>query len=228
MTFEYKIMNVSFKFKNMKKIILSIIAATFMVNLSSAQEEPVDLRKNLTFGLKAGVNLSNVYDATGEEFDNEAKFGLAAGAFVAIPLGTYIGIQPEVLFSQKGFKATGSVLGSDYEFKRNTNYLDVPIFLALKPSPIVTLLAGPQFSFLLDGKYDFENEIISGELGDEFENDDVRNNTLCLTGGIDLTLDNLVISGRAGWDLKENNEKGESTTPRYKNVWLQATIGFRF
>jgi len=228
MTFEGEIKHVSLKFKNMKKIILAIAAATFMVNMSSAQEEPLDLRENLTFGIKAGINLSNVYDSQGEDFENDAKIGFAGGAFVAIPLGTYIGIQPEVLYSQKGFKATGSVLGSDYEFKRTTNYLDVPLFLAVKPSSTVTLLAGPQFSWLLDGKYDFENDIISGGIGQEFDNDDVRNNTLCLTGGIDFTLDNLVISGRAGWDLKENNKDGTSTTPRYKNVWLQATLGFRF
>ena len=212
----------------MKKIILAIIVAAFMVNLSSAQEEPLDLRDKLTFGVKAGVNLSNVYDSQGEEFDNDAKLGLAAGAFVAIPLGTYLGVQPEVLFSQKGFKATGSGLLGDYEFKRTTNWVDVPLYLAVKPSSTITLLVGPQFSFLLDGKYDFENEIVDGDLEQEFENDDVRDNIMGITGGIDFTLDNLVIGGRAGWDLKENNKDGESTTPRYKNVWLQATIGFRF
>ena len=212
----------------MKKIILAIIVVALMVNLSSAQEEPLDLRGKVTFGLKAGVNLSNVYDSQGEEFDSEAKIGFAGGAFLAIPLGKYLGIQPEVLYSQKGFKATGSVLGSDYEFKRNTNYLDVPLLIAVKPSSTITLLAGPQFSWLLDGKYDFENKILSGELGQEFDNEDVRENTLCLTGGIDFTLDNIVISGRAGWDLKENNKDGTSDTPRYKNAWIQATFGFRF
>lgn len=228
MTFGCKIIEVSFKFKNMKKIILAIVVATFLANVSSAQEEPLDLRENVTFGLKAGVNLSNVYDSQGEEFESDGKIGLAAGAFVAIPLGTYLGLQPEVLYSQKGFKATGSVLGSDYEFKRNTNWLDVPVFLAVKPSSTITLLAGPQFSWLLDGKYDFENDIISGELGQDFEDEDVRDNTLGLVGGIDFTLDNLVIGGRVGWDLKENNEDGSSDTPRYKNAWIQATLGFRF
>lgn len=212
----------------MKKIILAMIAITFMINMSVAQEDVLDLRENFTFGVKGGLNISNIYDSNEEDFDAESKLGLAAGIFLGIPLGQVLGIQPEVLYSQRGFKATGDNLLGDYELTRTTNYLDVPIFLAIKPSPMLTLLAGPQFSFLLDGKYDFENNILSGGLEEDFENEDARKNTTCITGGIDINLENLVLGGRVGWDLKENNEDGSSDTPRYKNVWFQATLGFRF
>ncbi|HAH25307.1 MAG TPA: PorT family protein [Prolixibacteraceae bacterium] len=220
MTFECKIIHVSFKFKNMKKIILAIVAATFMLQMSSAQEEPMDLRDKVTFGVKAGVNLANVYDRKGQDFNNDAKFGLATGAFLSIPFSTYVGVQPEVLYSQKGFKSTG-LLG---DFTRTTNWLDVPMYLAVKPSPTITLLAGPQYSYLLKGKYDFKSALGSGG----FNNDDPRKSMWCVAGGVDLNLDNIVISGRAGWDLQENNKNGTTTTPRYKNVWIQATFGFRF
>ena len=226
----------------MKKIILLMLTAIFWVNISFAQDDNIvitqenddqddeilDLRENLTFGIKGGLNLSNVYDSKDENFDTNAKLGWTAGVFLGIPLSTYLGIQPELLYSQRGFQGSGSLLGSDYEFKRTTNYLDVPLLLAIKPSPVVTLLAGPQFSFLMSSNNDFENDVLSGELEKEFDNEDLRKNTLCITGGIDLNMENLVLSGRAGWDLKENNKDGSSTTPRYKNVWLQATIGFRF
>lgn len=212
----------------MKKIILAMIAITFMINMSVAQEEALDLRENFTFGIKGGVNISNIYDSNEEDLDAESKLGLAAGIFLGIPLGQVIGIQPEVLYSQRGFKATGDNLLGEYEFTRTTNYLDVPILLAIKPSPMLTLLAGPQFSFLLDGKYDFENNILSGGLEEDFENENARKNTTCITGGLDINLENLVLGGRVGWDLKENNEDGSSDTPRYKNVWFQATLGFRF
>lgn len=215
--------------KAMKKIILAMVAITFMINMSFAQEEEVlDLRENFTFGIKGGLNISNIYDSNEEDLDAESKVGFAAGIFLGIPLGQAIGIQPEVLYSQRGFKATGDNLLGDYEFTRTTNYLDVPVFLAIKPSPMLTLLAGPQFSFLLDGKYDFENNIISGGIEEDYENENARENTTCITGGFDINLDNLVLGGRVGWDLKENNEDGSSDTPRYKNVWFQATLGFRF
>lgn len=210
----------------MKKIILAIVLTTFLINMTIAQEDVLDLRNKVTFGIKGGVNISNVYDSKQQDFDTNSKLGLAAGVFLGLPLSTYVGIQPELLYSQRGYKETGSLF--DSEFTRTTNYLDVPLLLAIKPSPVLSILAGPQFSFLLDGKYDFKSNIISGQVTQDFDNEDVRKNTLCLTGGLDLNLENLVISGRAGWDLKENNKDGSSNTPRYKNVWLQATIGFRF
>lgn len=210
----------------MKKIILVIFATAFLINMTIAQEEVLDLRNKVTFGIKGGLNFSNVYDSNQEDFDTNSKLGLAAGVFLGLPLGTYVGIQPELLYSQRGYKETGKLF--DSEFTRTTNYLDVPLLLAIKPSPVLSILAGPQFSFLLDGKYDFKSNILSGQVTQDFDNEDVRKNTLCLTGGLDLNLENLVLSGRAGWDLKENNKDGSSNTPRYKNVWLQATIGFRF
>ena len=62
----------------------------------------------------------------------------------------------------------------------------------------------------------------------EFENDNLRKNTLCFKGGVDINLKNIVLSARAGWDILKNNGSEASTTPRYKNVWYQATIGYRF
>lgn len=211
----------------MKKIILIVLSASFVGNII-AQENETDLRKNLTFGLKAGVNYSNVYDSEGEDFNTDPKLGLAAGAFLAIPIGRYLGVQPEFLFSQKGFRATGKILGSTYSLTRTTNYIDVPLFLTFKPSEFISLLAGPQYSYLTNQKDVFENASTSIEQEQEFENDNIRKNTLCFVGGADINLKHIVLSARAGWDVQNNNGDGSSTTPRYKNVWYQATIGYRF
>ena len=51
---------------------------------------------------------------------------------------------------------------------------------------------------------------------------------LCFTGGLDLTIAHSVVSVRAGWDLRDNIGVGTSTTLRYKNMWYQATYGYRF
>ena len=210
----------------MKKIILIIGAVTTMANFSSAQE--TDLRERLLFGLKAGVNYSNVYEAQGEEFQADPKLGLAAGAFIVIPIGKYLGIQPEVLYSQKGFKATGRILGGSYEFTRTTSFIDVPLLVSFKPSEFVTLLAGPQYSYLIKQSDVFANSSTSYLQEQEFENDNIRKNILCLTGGADLTLKHIVLGARVGWDIQNNNGDGTASTPRYKNVWYQATVGYRF
>jgi hypothetical protein len=205
----------------MKKTILVALSVLAMTYAASAQND-------LTFGLKAGVNYSNVYDSEGEQFNADPKLGLAAGAFLSIPLGKYFGIQPEVLFSQKGFKATGTMFGSTYNVTRTTNYIDVPLFLALKPTETITLLAGPQFAYLIKQKDVFSNPSGNFQQETEFKNDNIRKNILCFIAGLDVNLNHTVLGARAGWDLSNNNGNGSSSTPRYKNAWLQATIGFRF
>jgi len=212
----------------MKKTILMILIVTAMANYSSAQDSKTDCRDKLQFGLKIGANYSNVYDTKGEEFNADGKFGLAAGAFVAIPLGTYLGIQPEIQFSQKGFQATGNILGLNYKFKRTTTYIDVPILLALKPSEFITIVVGPQYSYLIKQSDVFTSSAISSDQEQEFKNDNIRKNTLCFLGGVDVTIQHLVVSARVGWDMMTNNGDGTSTNPRYKNEWYQLTLGYRF
>lgn len=186
-----------------------------------------DVREKLMLGVKVGLNYSNVYDAQGEAFRADPKLGFVTGAFLCIPIGKFLGFQPEILFSQKGFIATGSILGSTYSLTRTTNYIDVPLLFALKPSRFISILAGPQYSYLLSQKDVFAIGSTTAEQETEFTNDNIRKNTLCFTGGADITLRHIVISARAGWDVQNNNGNGTSSTPRYKNVWYQLTFGFR-
>lgn len=212
----------------MKYKIFMIAAIAYMASNVYAQSTESDLREELKFGVKVGANYSNVYDEQGDNFNADPKFGLATGVFLAIPIGKYLGIQPELLFSQKGFKATGTFLGSKYDFTRTTNYLDIPLLIAIKPVPNLTILAGPQYSYLMKQNDEFSGGGLSYTQEDEFKNDDIRKNTLCFLGGVDINLNRFVIGARAGWDITKNNGDGSSTTPRYKNVWYQATIGYSF
>ncbi|HEV7231810.1 MAG TPA: porin family protein [Bacteroidia bacterium] len=206
-------------------ILLSFLALTPVIH---AQSNATDVRENLLFGLKGGMNISNVYDTQGDAFRANPKAGFAGGAFLSIPIGRYLGIQPEVIFSQKGFRGSGMLFGSNYDFSRTTNFIDIPLFFMLKPSEFFTLLAGPQFSYLVQQKDVFTNGNSTTQQQQEFENDNIRRNILCFVIGGDITLKHVVLGGRAGWDVQNNNGDGTSSTPRYKNVWYQFTIGYRF
>lgn len=212
----------------MKKVILVFAFATFMFGSMFAQKSSSDFREKLSFGLKAGINISNVYDSQGEQFNADPKIGLAAGVFVALPLGKYFGVQPEILFSQKGYKGTGSLLGSNYSYSYTSNYIDVPLLFAIKPISMITILVGPQYSFLVKDNYTFNSAIININQENVFENDNIRKNTLSILGGVDFNFNRIVIGTRVGWDLQANKGDGTSETPRFKNIWYQATIGFRF
>ncbi len=215
--------------KGLKKLTVVMIACAFVGSYSNAQmqmnEEDDELRIRL--GAKVGMNHSNVYDSEGEDFAADGKIGFAAGAFVSIPIGRYLGFQPEVMFSQRGFSGNGAVFGMPYGMKRTSNYLDVPLLFSFRPAPFISILVGPQYSYLLSQRDDFESSAFDFMVEEEFDNDNIRKNTLCFVGGIDVNVGHFVIGARAGWDLMDNKGDGTSSTPRYKNVWGQATFGVR-
>jgi hypothetical protein len=207
---------------------IKVITAVALLSLSSvamAQEE-TDFRDDLRLGIKAGLNYSNVYDSKTEDFEADSKVGFVGGAFLSIPLGKYLGLQPEILFSQKGFKGTGSLLGSEYKFTRTTYYIDLPLQFAFKPSEFITLLAGPQYSYLLSQKDVFSNSIVSYTQEQKFKNEDVRKNIFGFVVGLDVNLKKVILGTRLGWDIRNNHGDGTSNIPRYKNAWFQGTIGF--
>ncbi|MBA3704354.1 MAG: PorT family protein [Bacteroidetes bacterium] len=214
----------------MKKIALIAIMLVSFTSINKAQEGSTDTdnREKLQFGLKVGLNYSNVYDDNGEQFNADAKFGLAAGIYMGIPFGKYLGIQPGAIISQKGFHATGMILGKEYNFTRTTTYLDLPLLFTFKPSEFLTFVAGPQYSFLISQHDVFTNGTTTIEQEQEFKNDNIRRNIFGAAGGFDINLKHITLGARINCDLQNNNGDGTSSTPRYKNVWFQGTVGYTF
>jgi len=201
-------------------ICVSIISMVYNIN---AQDN--DSRNLIKIGAKIGANYSNVYDSEGEEFNADGKLGLVLGGYMEIPFGPYFGFHPELLFSQKGFQGTGKVIGFNYSFTRTTSFIDIPLLFALKPNQFMTILIGPQYSYLIKQSDSFESELYKQEIEQEFKNDDIQDNILGFIFGLDVHLNNFQIGGRVGMDFMNNKADGESTTPRYKNVWGQLTLG---
>jgi len=185
-------------------------------------------QNRISIGAKAGLNISNIYDSEGNTYSADPKTGFAAGGFIFVPIGGFFGIQPEVMFSQKGYLTSGSLLSLDYSTSRTSNYLDIPILFAFKPLGPATLFIGPQYSYLLKQTTNVVTPVSNTTVVDEFTNDNIRRNTLGLVVGADVNLFQFVIGGRVAWDLYDNNGDGTSTTPRYKNVVGQLTLGYRF
>lgn len=211
----------------MKKYIFTGLALLSLGFCAEAQTSDIDPREHVAFGVKAGLNISNVWDAEGQDFRADAKAGFAGGLYVGIPIATFLGFQPELLISQKGFQASGTMFATTYDFKRTTTYIDVPLQLQVKPLKFLTVLVGPQYSFLVHQQDVFRAGGSTFVQEQEFENDQIRKNILGFVAGTDIVVSHVVVSGRLGWDLLNNNGDGTTTTPRYKNRWIQLTLGFQ-
>ena len=129
----------------MKKIALLMILG---LSISFAQAQA-------KFGVKVGANYSNLSGDLTDEDANRSKVGFLAGITANFPLSSdnFVSIQPELLYSQKGYqfqKDEVTIDNAKYQFKgkRNFNYLDLPVLLKLNAGPIF-FEAGPQFSYLL-------------------------------------------------------------------------------
>lgn len=224
-------------------LFLFMVLVVFYTTISNAQDTIVvypqqtfvipikrnssDSRSKFYIGLKGGYNYSNIYDVKAQAFNREGKIGFATGVFFTIPIAGILGIQPEILFSQKGFHGTGNLLGNRYEITRRTNFIDVPFLIALKPTPFITLLIGPQFSYLMKQRDQFEGSEMITVVKQEFNNDHIRKKIISCLSGVDFNFTHIIVSARVGWDTQYNATGSLSATPRYKNIWVQATMGVR-
>ncbi len=210
----------------MKKLSLIIASTLLIATVANAQD---DSREKIHLGGKVGLNISNIYDTKGEDSSTDPKAGFVAGGFVAIPIGKYLGIQPEVMFAQKGYTANSFREGNSFSYTRKTGHLEIPLLLQIKPVSFLSLVVGPQYSFMTYREETFKSNTVTIIQQEEIKNDNIRKNTLGAVTGIDVyVFRRLLISGRVGWDLQDNNGDGTANFPRYRNVWVQTAIGLRF
>lgn len=202
----------------MKKIFL--LAAGLLFTGSIYAQSPV------RFGIKGGLNLSNIVQSGNSDFDTKINPGFNVGVTADIPLTESIAFTPEALYSTKGYKLTSSV----GEFTQTTNFIDIPILASFKLGGSgLNLVAGPQVSFLMSTKNKFENDF--GAVEQEYEND-TDGFKKSLFGGIvgfryDVT-SNIDVHGRYALDFQKNNENGTSRTPEFKNQVFSIGFGYKF
>ena len=66
----------------------------------------------ISYGLKAGVNAASFLNEDSE--DSGRRYGLTAGAFMDVPLGSTMGLRVEALYTQKGLTSGDNTVAVDY------------------------------------------------------------------------------------------------------------------
>jgi hypothetical protein len=164
-------------------------------------------------GLKAGANFATQKASSSFQLpDFKTRTGFLGGGYVNFFFGETIGVQPEVLFSQKGAKI------EDVDLVNNLTYVDVPILLRVHFLKILDIHAGPQFSFLANATQD-------GDGGDENLKDKLKNSDVSLAfgAGVNLPL-KLNLTARYVLGLTDISEIEDV---EIKNSTFQLTLGFR-
>ncbi|SMO39836.1 porin family protein [Solitalea koreensis] len=187
-------------------------------------------------GIKAGLNLSKVSTFTSNNGSTETnattdyKPGFHAGIYADLGISSILSFQPELQYSQKGYRSTYSVLGNVREISARYSYLDIPLLAKIKPQGTqggFNLFAGPTVSFLLTQKYtetgkDFTVTSEDREINkDNFRKSDVG---VVLGAGYDFGVFNLNAAYNFGLQKldKYNNDV------KARNQTMQVSIGAKF
>lgn len=216
----------------MKKLLLSATFITALVGSTFAQSssDKKGGSNSLTFGIRGGGNMSSIVNSDdAPSFDGQQKFGFHVGAYINLPLADVVSIQPEVLYSQKGYRADRSIGNTTiYKYRVTTGYIDVPVLVKITPTKNFGILVGPQISFLTNTKAKFETPNATFESQVNNENDNLRNNILGGLAGLEYAVsDNVTIGARYALDFQKNDKNGNSNSLKYRNQVVSLTVGFQ-
>ncbi|MES2239241.1 MAG: porin family protein [Bacteroidota bacterium] len=126
----------------MKKIYLMLVFLGAIVSIN-AQER---FSHQSHGGIKGGYNLSAVsFDGEGE---TDQRHGFHIGVYGESFISEGFSIQPELLFSQQGYK----IENSSGTFTQKLNYINLPLMFKAYPSHNFFLEVGPQIGFAVTHK----------------------------------------------------------------------------
>jgi len=198
----------------MKFVIISFLLLTTATANSYAQK--------LHYGVIAGTNL---YKVTGRSFDEKTRAGFSAGAYGEYFFSRMFGVQGELMWSQvktqtdgdfnQIYGTYGGVSGADVFL----NYISLPVMFSFKPTTELSILLGPQYSYLVNQT--------SGLLASpQWQNKDAFNkNEFSLVFGGQLNLGKVKVGAR--YTVGLTNLNGINSSDEWKYHGFHFSLGYQ-
>jgi hypothetical protein len=137
------------------------------LSLAPAEAEPVEQPGLTGFGIIGGLSFSKLSLGGGITLDNaKNRTAFVGGAFFTLGLGNILAIQPEVLLSMKGTKASNPTQNfTTGDLTLSMDYIEIPLLLKAyipinNPNLRPNLFAGPAIAFLINSRVG--EDVISG------------------------------------------------------------------
>ncbi|MEZ0538475.1 porin family protein [Fibrella arboris] len=127
---------------------LTVCVCTLVGSAAAFGQVSVGVKGSLQFA-------SQKYSSSGLAISGDNIIGFQAGLLLNAPLTEQLSLRPQLLYSTKGTKFSGSLLGGSGESKGTLNYLELPIQLAYSlevGEGNVVIGAGPYVAYALSGK----------------------------------------------------------------------------
>jgi len=190
----------------MKKVFFALIFSAIIFSASA---------QSFHLGAKVGANLGKV---DGQSFKDGFNLGFHLGGYAQLDFNKFIGIQPEILFSNTQTKydtSAGQIFDISNGKNISLNYLTIPVLLRIKATNLLTFNVGPQFGILMNNH---ETVLQNGK--DAFKTGD-----FALVAGAQVNLGSINIYGRYNIGLSNINDV--TSQSKWKNQQLQFGLGLR-
>ncbi|MBF03609.1 MAG: hypothetical protein CMP76_09965 [Flavobacterium sp.] len=210
-----------------RKKIVATLALALMTSLGvNAQSED----SNAEFGVKGGVNFSNMY--TEDVDDNNVLTSFNAGFYAKLPISDAVAIQPELLYSRKGAELVYDNAFAEGTAKFKLNYIELPILLKLNITDSFNVHAGPYLAYLVNAQVTNETDSGTFDFEDNYDNDDFNKFDYGLSAGVGLDFESIGIGVRYNYGLqtvgKDREFAGTTyTVPDGKNSNLSLYLAVR-
>ena len=184
--------------------------------------------------MQVGFSSASVGGNDVKNLDAQSISTFNAGIFINFSYAGLIGVEPEILYSLKGYKAEMPYFGQTLTATAHISYIEIPVLFKLNVLPSSSigvikpnLFVGPEAAFKLRGKMKVE---ITGLPTKE---QDMQNTTaidlgLIFGAGADLHFSSMTISLDLRYDLGMRTLDSEPNPQDIKNGVLSANAGIGF
>lgn len=218
----------------MKKISILLTIGLGVFSLASyGQEQQTSLESALMpkFGIKGGLNLTNLY--VDDVSDENMKANFHVGFYGKMPIARGVSIQPELLYTSKGAKEKyDNFLSGSGEYRFNLNYIELPLSFVFNIAKNFNLHAGGYAAYLVNTNIKNLNKD-EGEITEiaELDEDDFHRFDAGVHAGLGIDVQNFTIGARYSYGLCEIGKSGSfagQALNNAKNSAIQVYIGFGF
>lgn len=207
-------------------------ALVFMSVNAHAQEQQTASESSLSpkFGIKAGVNLTNMY--VKDVSDENMKVGFNAGFFTKLPVTRGFSIQPELLYTSKGAKENyNNFIEGKGEYRFNLNYIELPVLAVFNVAKNFNIQVGPYVSYLVAANIkDLKDNGTINNIAD-LDAENFNRFDWGAAGGLGIDLANFTIGARYNYGFREIGKSGSLSgqlTKDSKNSAISLYIGVGF
>ena len=201
-----------------------------MTVCAQEQQTTMDSGPTAKFGIKGGLNLTNLYSTDANT--DHLKAGFNAGVFAKLPVTRGFSVQPEILYSLKGNKSTyDNIVQGSGEYRFNLGYIEMPLLAVVNLAPNFNLHAGGYAAYLVNANVKNVNSNGDVQGATELKTSDFNKWDFGLAGGLGFDIQHFTLGARYNYGLSHIGKSGSvagNLVGNAKNAGFSIYAGFGF